>query len=48
MIMGRFGGTVFPLCMGFAQDAVGVAGAVAVMTLGVLYLAFYTLKIKNA
>ncbi|MDE7409811.1 MAG: MFS transporter [Muribaculaceae bacterium] len=48
MIMGLFGGTVFPLCMGFAQDAVGVAGAVAVMTLGVLYLAFYTLKIKNA
>lgn len=48
MIMGLFGGTVFPLCMGFAQDAVGVAGAVAVMTLGVLYLAFYTLKIKKA
>ncbi len=48
MIMGLFGGTVFPLCMGFAQDAVGVAGAVAVMTLGVIYLAFYTLKIKNA
>ena len=46
MIMGLFGGTVFPLCMGFAQDAVGVAGAVAVMTLGVIYLAFYTLKIK--
>lgn len=46
MIMGLFGGTVFPLCMGFAQDAVGVAGAVVVMTLGVLYLAFYTLKIK--
>ena len=48
MIMGLFGGTVFPLCMGFAQDAVGVAGAVAVMTLGVIYLAFYTLKIKKA
>ena len=48
MIMGLFGGTIFPLCMGFAQDAVGVAGAVAVMTLGVLYLAFYTLKIKKA
>lgn len=48
MIMGLFGGTVFPLCMGFAQDAAGVAGAVAVMTLGVAYLAFYTLKIKNA
>ncbi len=48
MIMGLFGGTVFPLCMGFAQDAVGVAGAVAVMTAGVVYLLFYTTKIKSA
>lgn len=47
MIMGLFGGTVFPLCMGFAQDAMGVAGAVAVMTVGVLYLMYYTLKIKT-
>lgn len=47
MIMGLFGGTVFPLCMGFAQDAMGVAGAVAVMTVGVIYLLYYTLKIKN-
>ncbi len=47
MIMGLFGGTVFPLCMGFAQDAVGVAGAVAVMTIGVIYLLYYTTKIKS-
>lgn len=47
MIMGLFGGTVFPLAMGFASDAVGQVGAVAVMTLGVLYLCFYTLKIKR-
>lgn len=47
MIMGLFGGTVFPLAMGFAQDAVGVAGAVAVMAIGVAYLLFYTFKIKN-
>lgn len=46
MIMGLFGGTVFPLAMGFAQDAAGVAGAVAVMSVGVIYLLFYTLKIK--
>ena len=32
MIMGLFGGTVFPLLMGFASDAVGQSGAVAVMT----------------
>ena len=47
MIMGLFGGTVFPLFMGFASDAMGQDGAVAVMTVGVIYLLFYTLKIKK-
>lgn len=47
MIMGLFGGTVFPLAMGVASDAVGQSGAVAVMTIGVLYLFFYMLKIKR-
>ncbi|WP_308763332.1 MFS transporter [uncultured Bacteroides sp.] len=47
MIMGLFGGTVFPLLMGIASDAVGQNGAVAVMTAGVIYLLFYTLKIKH-
>lgn len=47
MIMGLFGGTVFPLAMGFAADSVGQAGAVAVMTAGVVYLVYYTLKIKT-
>ena len=48
MIMGLFGGTLFPLAMGFAADAIGQAGAVAVMTVGVAYLLYYTLKIKAA
>lgn len=47
MIMGLFGGTIFPLAMGFAADAVGQIGAVAVMTVGVIYLLYYTLKIRN-
>lgn len=47
MIMGLFGGTIFPLAMGFAADAMGQAGAVAVMTVGVAYLIYYTLKIKT-
>ena len=47
MIMGLFGGTVFPLFMGFASDAMGQDGAVAVMTVGVIYLLFYTLRIKK-
>lgn len=46
MIMGLFGGTVFPIAMGLASDAMGQSGAVAVMTVGVLYLFFYMLKIK--
>lgn len=41
MIMGLFGGTVFPLLMGFASDAVGQAGAITVMTAGVVYLFTY-------
>ena len=47
MIMGLFGGTIFPLLMGFASDAVGQAGAVAVMASGVLYLFTYIPRIKR-
>lgn len=47
MIMGLFGGTIFPLAMGYAADAAGQAGAVAVMTVGVAYLLFYALKIRK-
>ena len=47
MIIGLFGGTVFPLAMGFDADAIGQAGAVAVMTVGVIYLMYYTMKIKT-
>lgn len=47
MIMGLFGGTVFPIAMGLASDAMGQSGAVAVMTVGVLYLFFYMLRMKK-
>ena len=48
MIMGLFGGTIFPLAMGFASDALGGQyGAIGVMTVGVLYLLAYTLKIRK-
>ena len=47
MIMGLFGGTVFPLLMGFAGDAMGQSGAVGVMLIGVLYLIYYTTRIKK-
>lgn len=47
MIMGLFGGTVFPLLMGFASDAVGQAGAVVVMVVGVAYLCTYIGNVKS-
>ncbi|ATV30621.1 MFS transporter [Prevotella intermedia] len=46
MIMGLFGGTIFPLLMGFASDSMGQAGAVLIMAIGVLYLFTYIPKIK--
>ena len=46
MIMGLFGGTVFPLLMGFMSDAMGQAGAVIVMAVGVAYLFTYIKQIK--
>ena len=47
MIMGLFGGTVFPLIMGFASDAVATqAGAVVVMALAVAYHLVFSTKIK--
>ncbi|MGN1221318.1 MAG: MFS transporter [Candidatus Cryptobacteroides sp.] len=47
MIMGLFGGTVFPLLMGFASDLAGTVGAVLVMAAGAVYLTFFTLKISK-
>lgn len=47
MVMGLFGGTVFPLIMGFMSDAMGQAGAVAVMAVGVLYLITYIKQVKQ-
>lgn len=47
MIMGVFGGTVFPLLMGYASDWMGQTGAILVKLLGVLYLLFLTTKMKK-
>ena len=52
LIMGICGGAVFPMLMGAASDAVGgQAGAIAVLSVGVLYLLGYWftgLRRKNA
>lgn len=48
MIMGLFGGTIFPLAMGFASDLIGgQSGAIAVMTVGAAYLLLYSARIKK-
>ena len=47
MIMGLFGGTIFPLVMGIASDAVhSQVGAVAVMAIGVIYLLTFIKQVK--
>ncbi len=49
MIMGLFGGTVFPLIMGYVSDSVNSQiGAVAVMLIGVVYLLFFSTRIKKS
>ncbi|WP_321425878.1 MFS transporter [uncultured Bacteroides sp.] len=47
MIMGLFGGTIFPLVMGIVSDIMlAQIGAVLVMTIGVVYLLLLTKNIK--
>ncbi len=48
MIMGLFGGTVFPLIMGITSDTMGTQiGALLVLTVGVAYLAFLAPQLKK-
>ena len=47
MIMGLFGGTIFPFFMGLLSDVMGTIGAVIVMAVGAVYLACLTMKIKH-
>lgn len=49
MIMGLFGGTIFPFLMGHATKALDNSqiGALAVMTVGVIYLLILISKMKN-
>lgn len=48
MIMGLFGGTVFPLLMGVASDLLASqSGAVIVIALGVAYLLYLTPKLSR-
>ncbi len=48
LIMGLFGGTIFPLLMGFASDSMGTQiGALLVLSVAVLYLLFLSSRMKN-
>ena len=48
MIMGLVGGALFPFVMGIMSDAMGQAGAVLVMAVGVVYLFTYIKQLKTA
>ena len=49
MIMGLFGGTIFPFFMGLATDSLASQiGALAVMSIGVVYLLFMSFKLKES
>ena len=49
MIMGLFGGTVFPMAMGYATQLMNnlQIGAVLVMLIGIIYLLYYTFNIRK-
>ena len=47
MIMGLFGGTIFPLCMGVMSDMMGTIGAVLVMAVGAAYLIGFCFKMAK-
>ncbi len=47
MIMGQFGGALFPFAMGVALDNIGLSAAIAVLLLAVAYLVFYTLRYSH-
>ena len=49
MIMGLIGGTIFPLLMGVASDALGSqVGSVAVISTGVIYLIALAVRFHRA
>lgn len=47
MIMGQAGGAIFPLLMGIVFDIIGLFGSLLVLGLGVIYLVFFAIKLKN-
>ena len=48
MIMGLFGGTIFPLLMGVMSDALASQiGALMVLSIGILYLVFLSFKLQK-
>ena len=48
MIMGLFGGAIFPIVMGVASDMLSSqSGAVIVLLVGAIYLMGFMLKLKK-
>ena len=48
MIMGLFGGTIFPLLMGVLSDTLASqVGALIILSFGIMYLVFLTFKLQK-
>ena len=47
MIMGQAGGAFFPYFMGLAFDKAGLDGSISVIMIAVVYLMFFSIKLKN-
>ena len=44
MIMGQFGGALFPLFMGIALDHFGMYSSISILLLGIIYLIFFSTR----
>lgn len=47
MIMGQFGGAIFPLLMGLALDYIGLHSSITVLLIGIIYLIYFASILKK-
>ena len=48
MIMGQAGGAIFPILMGLAFDKVGLIGSLSVLFIAVIYLVFFSIRMRKS
>ncbi len=47
MIMGQFGGAIFPIFMGIALDYIGLHSSITVLLIGIIYLVYFASRLKK-